>query len=139
MPIWAYIGGGALLAGMLGGWTLRDWKADADILAVQNKADKKRKEAEERRFDESVLYHKQLTALADQVGAGRDTIRTIYRDVKIPAKCAAPASVAGVLNDAVRAANAAAAGKPVGPVSTAGGATHTPDRPGESTVGGGPN
>lgn len=139
IPIWGYIGAGALLLGVAGGWTMRDWKADADILAVQNKADKKRKEAEGRWFDESVLYHKQMSELADQVGAGRDTIRTIYRDVKIPAKCAAPASVVGVLNNAVRAANAAATGKPVGPVPTVDEAARTADRPREGVVGGEPN
>ena len=136
IPIWAYIGGGALLAGVAGGWTMRDWKADADILAVQEKANEKREEAEERWFDESVLYQKQISELADQVGAGRDTIRTIYRDVKIPAKCAAPVSVAGVLNDAVRAANAAVAGKPVGPVPTVDEAARAADRPREGAVGG---
>jgi hypothetical protein len=124
MPIWGWIGGGALLAGVLGGWVVRDWKADADILAAQEKAAEEREETEERWFQQSQFYQDQLITLGNRSSTFRETIRTEYVDVEVPMECAAPASINSVLNDAVGAANAAAAGESVTPVS---GATHTPE------------
>lgn len=126
IPLWAYAaGGGAILVtGVLGGWTVRDWKADADILAAQERAAEQREETEERWFQQSQFYQDQITELGYRSNTFRETIRTEYVDVEVPAECAAPTSINSVLGDAVRTANAAVAGESVTPVS---GATHTPE------------
>lgn len=119
MPIWGYIGAGALITGFLGGWTIRDWKADADILKGQEKAEEIREKAEERWYRQADFYLDQLSSLSSQSVINRESIRTIYRDVEVPAECAVPDTVVSVLNNAVRTANASVAGELAAPMSPA--------------------
>jgi hypothetical protein len=119
IPFSAYIGGGALLLGVLGGWTVRDWKADADQLEAEKKAFTQYTALTEALADASLSYETLAQGIRASERRDRETIREIYRDKVVPAECAAPAGAVSLLTEAVRDANAAAAGKPVSTVSRA--------------------
>ena len=112
MPIWAYIGGGALLMGAIGGWTVRDWKADAAAKAAVEATAKLKDEMQEKMDLQATAYEVWRQGLEPQKIETRNTVREIYRDRKIPAQCAVPAGAISLL-EAVRAtANSAASGEP---------------------------
>lgn len=116
LPPWVYAaaGGGALLAGFLGGWTVRDWKADSDEAKAKEQAFTQYRALTETLADQSLAYE----VLAQSLRAGerrdRETIREVYRNVEVSPSCAAPDAVVGVLNNAVERANAAKAGQSFG-------------------------
>ena len=128
-PLSGYIGAGALLVGALGGWTVRDWKADSDALKAEKRAQTEYVAAVQMLADQSLAYEALAQSLRASERTDRETIRTIYRDKIVPAECAADPAVGRVLSEAVTRANAAAAGKPVGTVPDATVPTRTPDRP----------
>lgn len=115
-PLSGYIGAGALLAGLLGGWTVRDWKADSDEAKAKDRAFAQYTALTETLADQSLAYE----VLAQSLRAGerrdRETIREIYRDKTVPSDCAVPDAAVGVLSEAVTRANSAAAGKPSSPL-----------------------
>ena len=115
-PVIGYTAAGALLAGLLGGWTVRDWKADADSAAAVQEAIKLRDRIAKDNLDWSTKYEQLREQQGQQRVETRNTIREIYRDVKVPAECAAPSSAVRVLGSARDRANASAAGKPVSPM-----------------------
>ena len=112
-PLVLYTAGGALLVGVLGGWTVRDWKADADQLAAAERANKAEKAAIAAVYKPSSEYEKVLADLRPREIETRNTIREVYRNVEVPADCAVPAAGVGLLDDARKRANAAASGQPV--------------------------
>lgn len=116
-PLVLYTAGGALLVGALGGWTVRDWKADSDQLAAVERANKAEKAAIAAVYKPSDEYEKLLADLRPREIETRNTIREVYRNVEVPADCAVPAAGVGVLDDARLRANAAATGKPRADVS----------------------
>lgn len=128
-PLWLYGGAGALLAGALGGWTVRDWKADSDALKAEEKAQREYVAVVQSLADQSLAYEALAQSLRASERADRETIRTIYRDKIIPAECAADPAVARVLSEAVARANAAATRQPVGAVPDPAVSARTPDRP----------
>lgn len=111
-PLVLYTAGGALLVGALGGWTVRDWKADSDQLAAVERANKAEKAAIAAVYKPSSEYEKVLADLRPREIETRNTIREVYRNVEVPAACAVPAAGVGVLDDARQRANAAATGEP---------------------------
>ena len=111
-PLWLYGGAGALLAGALAGWTVRDWKADSDALKAEEKAQTEYIAAVQALADQSLAYETLAQSLRTDERRDRETIREIYRNVQVPTECAVPADAVGLLNNAVTEANAAAAGKP---------------------------
>jgi hypothetical protein len=113
IPLWGYIGSGALLAGALGGWTVRDWKADSDELKAEEKAFTQYQALTEALADASLSYEALAQGIRANERTDRETIREIYRNVQVPAECAVPAAGVSVLDNAVREANAATTGKPV--------------------------
>jgi hypothetical protein len=118
-PLWPMAGGGALLAGALGGWTVRDWKADSDALEADRKAQTEYVAAVQMLADQSLANEVLAQSIRASERTDRETIREVYRNVQVPANCAAPAAVVSVLDNAVTRANAAATGKPVSPVPDA--------------------
>lgn len=100
----------ALIAGFLGGWTVRDWKADAAALAAVEKADKLR----DRMQGKVDAKAGELEALRVQHGDAatitNTQLREIYHDRTIPADCAVPDAARSVLDVARNRANAEAAG-----------------------------
>lgn len=135
-PLVLYTAGGALLVGALGGWTVRDWKADSDQLAAVERASKAEKAAIAAVYQPSTDYEQVLANLRPREIQTRNTIREVYRDVEVPTDCAVPAAAVGVLNDARLRANAAASGQPSPTVRGAAENTQPPDRPGTASVGG---
>ena len=115
-PLSGYIGAGALVAGLLGGWTVRDWKADSDEAKAKDAAFTQYRALSDALADQSLAYE----VLAQSLRAGerrdRETIREIYRDKTAPSDCAVPDAAVGVLSEAVTRANSAAAGQPRGPM-----------------------
>jgi len=123
MPIWAYVGGGALLVGAAGGWTVRDWKADAEAKAAVEATNKIKDDMQEKMDQQAAAYEIWRQDLEPQKVETRNTVREIYRDRKIPVQCAVPAGAISLL-EAVRAtANSAASGEPLPTVH--GGPTNT--------------
>ena len=110
-PLWLIAGGGALIFGTIGGWTVRDWKADADQVAAIKKGEKVRDELQAQLDAKAVEF--ETFAAANQTAAisGRNTIERIYRNVPVPANCAVPAAASGVLESARERANRAASGE----------------------------
>lgn len=106
------IGGGALLmAGLLGGWTLRDWKADADALAAQRAREALRVRMQSRIDAQAGRFERARQAIDLRRDQTRATIREIYHDIPVPVDCALRPDALGVLEDARERANAAAAGQ----------------------------
>jgi len=110
-PLVLYTAGGALLVGALGGWTVRDWKADSDQLAAVERANKAEKAAIAAVNRPSSEYEQVLADLRPREIQTRNTIREVYRDVEVPTDCAVPTAAVGVLDDARLRANAAASGE----------------------------
>ena len=111
-PLMGYIGGGALLAGALAGWTVRDWKADSDEAEAERKAFTQYTAMTEALADASLSYEVLAQNIRTSERKDRETIREIYRDKIIPAECAVPADAVSLLDNAIRDANTAATGKP---------------------------
>lgn len=118
-PLMGYIGGGALLAGVLAGWTVRDWKADSDEAKAKEQAFTQYRALTETLADQSLAYEVLAQSLRAGERADRETIREIYRDKIVPSECAADPAVVGVLNNALDRANAATTGELVGPLPDA--------------------
>ncbi len=115
-PLILYSGISALVVGIATGWSIRDWKADADQLEAVEVANRQREKLQAR-YDELALGYEADRAQAGINSITRQTeLRTIYRDVPIDSNCAAPDSARGLLENSVSEANARATGKPVGPV-----------------------
>jgi hypothetical protein len=112
MPIWGYIGLGALAAGLLGGWTVRDWKADSDDKAAVEALIKAKDEAHAALDKQAAGFEQWRAAQEPAKLETRNTIREIYRDAPpVSAECATPPAVVSVLEAARQRANAASAGQ----------------------------
>jgi len=107
------IGGalGVTVLGFAAGWQVRSWRCDAALRdyehAVQAEMDKR-----QHRYDAmSAQYEAERTNGQQQHTARVDRINTIYKDRIIPADCAVPDDVRGLLVEAVTSANTDASGK----------------------------
>ena len=119
MPIWLYAGGGALLVGALGGWTVRDWKADSDEAKAEEKAFTQYQAMTEALTDQSLAHEYTVQSLRAGERTDRETIREIYNEVEVPSDCAVPPAGVSVLDNAVDRTNAATTGQPVSEVPDA--------------------
>ena len=115
-PLWAYAGGGALLVGALAGWTVRDWKADCDLLEAENKHHEQFVADAKALAEQSLAYEALVQSIRASERTDRETIREIYRDKVVPAECAVPADAVSLLDNAVLDANAATTGQSRSPV-----------------------
>lgn len=92
------------------GYTVRGWKADADMAKVERKlqdaADKLREQGE----TASDKVAQSDTALDRQSYNTRTIIEREYRNVEVPADCAPPVAVVDGLRASVESANRAASG-----------------------------
>ena len=110
----SWLMGGALGVTVLGfaaGWQVRSWRCDAALRdyeqAVQAEMDKR-----QQRYDAvSAQYEAERTNGQQQHSTRVDRISTIYKDRIIPADCAVPDDVRGLLVEAVTSANTDATGK----------------------------
>lgn len=114
-----YIAAAALALGLLGGWTVRDWKADSDE-GKRIEAERIALEKAQGRVDAAADKYEKERQRADQaLGQRTNTVREYYKDVPVSADCAVPSPMRGVLSQAVADANARASGEPQGAVPTA--------------------
>ena len=130
--------GGALaaaVAGFAGGWTVRDWKRDSEVLAGMETAAKHLEEARQTVDLAATAYEQEKADAQDQSRVRENTIREIYREQVVPADCAAPDAAVRVLDDAVTAANARASGQPAPGLPEAAQAAGTADRSGAHGLG----
>lgn len=112
-PLWLCGGAGALVVGALAGWTVRDWKADSEALKAKETEYAQYQALTDELANASLAYEALAQTLRTAERTDRETIREIYRNVQVPAQCAAPAGAVSVLNNAIDRANAAATGQPV--------------------------
>lgn len=111
-PLVLYGSIGALLVGFGAGWSVRDWKADADQLKQVERANRAEKAAIAAALKPSQDLEQTLAALRPAQIETRNTIREVYRDVKVPSECAVPPAGVSLLEAARQRANASATGEP---------------------------
>ena len=93
------------------GWQVRDWRCDAARTAALEEAAKVEDKAEDAVAEDATAYEDTRAAIEQSAVTERVTIREIYRDIEVPADCAADPAAVGVLEGARDRANAAAAGE----------------------------
>jgi len=120
VPTWVYAAAGltAVALGFAGGWTVRDWKRDSEVLKEVSTAAKKLDDARKTVDTAADAYEKDRQNAQVVERAGNQVIRDTYRERVVPGDCAVAAPAVGVLNDAISAANARAAGQPAAAVPT---------------------
>lgn len=128
-PIMLYTAGGSVLLGVALGWTVRDWKADSDALDAVEASHKAQIELLDVVAEPSADLENTIANLRTTETETRNTIKEVYRNVEVPANCAVPADAVRVLVDAVRDANAAAAGELGARVQDTAAPTAAADRP----------
>lgn len=128
-PIMLYTAGGSVLLGLALGWTVRDWKADSDALDAVKASHKAQVELLDVVAEPSADLENTIANLRTTETETRNTIKEVYRNVEVPANCAVPADAVRVLVDAVRDANAAAAGELGARVQDTAAPTAAADRP----------
>lgn len=128
-PIMLYTAGGSVLLGLALGWTVRDWKADSDALDAVEASHKAQIELLDVVAEPSADLENTIANLRTTETETRNTIKEVYRNVEVPANCAVPADAVRVLVDAVRDANAAAAGELGARVQDTAAPTAAADRP----------
>lgn len=111
-PLVLYGSIGALLVGFGAGWSVRDWKADADQLKQVERANRAEKAAIAAALKPSQDLEQTLAALRPAQIETRNTIREVYRDVKVPSECAVPPAGVSLLEAARQRANASTTGEP---------------------------
>lgn len=114
IPLSGWLGLAAAGAAFFAGWTVRDWKADSDALRAADEAQARYVALSEENQRQSLAYEELAQDLRASERADRVTIREIYNEVEVPGECAVPDDAARLLDNAIRAANAAATGQPVG-------------------------
>lgn len=108
--------GAALLLGVVGGWTVRDWKRDSEVLEQFDTAAKTLNAARATVDRAATAYEQEKQDAVVIREAGESSIRGAYKDRVVPADCVVVPVAAGVLNDAITAANARATGQPASAV-----------------------
>lgn len=111
IPLIAYVSAGCIAVGALGGWTVRDWKADADALAAARKAERVQAAMQKRIDDQASEFETFRATIEPARVESRNTIREIFRDVPVRADCAPPAGAVSLLDGLVARANSAASGQ----------------------------
>ena len=108
---------GALIIGAASGYKVRDWQCDAAFAKALEKAEKLRVKKQEVVDNVSQTYEVERDQ-ANVVATERtNTIREIYKTAPaVPVDCAGSDALRRVLESGVSDANAAASGKPSGPV-----------------------
>lgn len=115
MPIWfikhwqtglAIIG---LIGGFLGGWTVRDWRADSDALKALQTASIERDRLTTKMGGLAFEYEQSRNAMGTARHDTTTKIREFYRDVPVNVDCAVPDPVRGLLETARNRANSTTA------------------------------
>jgi hypothetical protein len=114
IPWWAYaaIAAVALVAAFSAGWRIESLRWTAHEAKALSEAQKRFEAQLAKQNKEATTYERDRDTARQQNDARQQSIRTIYRDRPVPSDCAAPPDVRGLLDNAVREANARASGQP---------------------------
>lgn len=124
-----WLGLAAIVIAALGGWMVRGWKADADMLAAHAHSDKVQAGMVETLGSAAATYELFRSTDEPLRTSSTNTIREVYNNAPpVSADCALLPDAARVLQGAVDAANAAARGE-------LGGAVFTPASPADARSG----
>lgn len=100
-PVTGYVAAGSILIGAIGGWTVRDYKADADIAKIERQLreaqDKQRALADKA----SSEYERGKAERTTATQRTKDRIREVYRDIEVPANCEPPSDALRLLDEAI--------------------------------------
>lgn len=100
-PAIGYVAAGSILIGAIGGWTVRDYKADADIAKIERQLreaqDKQRALADKA----SSEYERGKAERTTATQRTQDKIREVYRDIEVPADCEPPGDALRLLDEAI--------------------------------------
>lgn len=135
-PLALYASIALALAAFAGGWTARDWKAGSDELAATQKAEKQIAAVRLVADTKAAEYEAERAKLDPARIEVRNTVREIYRNVKVPAECAAADATVSLLDATRRDANSAASGEPRGELPVDLLPARAADRPAARGVGG---
>lgn len=102
---------GASLVSFGAGYTIRGWKCESALLAQQEADQKAFNDQLAHQNEESAGYEQDKAAAHTETVMREEKLRVIYQDRPVAVDCAAPDDARLVLDDAVQAANARAAGK----------------------------
>lgn len=118
IPItWCLAGAGAAaVLGAWGGWTVRDWKRDSEVLKETVAAGEKLEKATKALNEQATSYETNKQSAATETIERTNTVREIYKAQPVPSDCGLPDSAVGVLNSEIEAANSRASGEPIGTV-----------------------
>ena len=124
LPVWVKIAaaGALFLTGALCGWTVQDWRRDSSALSDLKSSVSDVQEQTDRLKAAGDALEKSRDAERAASTVRESTIREIYHDNPVPADCALVPAAGSVLDDAIRTANARAAGEPSGAVPPGGSA-----------------
>lgn len=111
-PLMLYGIAGSLMIGAIAGWTVRDWKSDADALRATEKAEKIRADLQKKVDDTAISYEEWKQVANVNTVETRNTVREIYRNVEVPSDCAVTPDAARLLQKRVDSAVSSATGKP---------------------------
>lgn len=106
LPIWGYVGAGALAVGLLGGWTVRDWRAESQIAAIHAELQEARNEQLARADQSAANYETQRATIQRDIIRLPAEVRTIYETVTVPAACEPSPDALRLLDRAISGANA---------------------------------
>lgn len=114
LPPWTYAAAGlaTLALGFGAGWKVESWRWSASLLAQEVQAEKDQAAAQAHSDQQATTYEGERDEARDQASSREAQVRTIYKTITVAGDCAVPAPARSVLDDAVAAANARAAGKP---------------------------
>jgi hypothetical protein len=102
----------AIVAGFLGGWTIRDWKADSDAVAGFERLIKVKDENQKVMATQADGFEAFRQSLEPRTETVREKIKEIYRDAPpVPADCAWSPDVISLLEGQRDIANRAAGGQ----------------------------
>ena len=100
-PAIGYVAAGSILLGAIGGWTVRDYKADADIAKIERQLreaqDKQRALADKAASE----YERSKAERTTATQRTQDKIREVYRDIEVPANCEPPSDALRLLDEAI--------------------------------------
>jgi len=123
LSIWRILGIRGAIAVALGlALAFTAWRADGlsdqvtRYRAAEQAAQAAYRAERDRRATIGTNYEREASNAAQTHTIREREIRTVFRDVLVPAECAAPDAVRVVLSEAVIAANSAASGQPGGTV-----------------------
>lgn len=111
IPLWGYVAAGSLLAGGIGGWVVRDWKADADMAKVERSLQEAVDQQRARADAAAASFEVDRADLSRQSTSSQSKVREIYRDIQVPADCAPSPDALRLLDDAI-AGEGGATGEP---------------------------